>query len=346
MANRIGMAVDFGTQLLRVGWFYGVNQLVDRETRRMGGHRAYQPTRPVPTRAQLFGSLRDLMVADAQAVRDGIIPPTEVDPTGLGPHVRRLRAMMRDLPAAVGRRAASDAATARAQPEANDLPDYFTQDFHFQTGGYLTDDSAKIYDVQVETLFYGSGQLMRRAGLRAVAEAMRGRDQRHISLLDVACGTGRLLREIRRPFPAMRLTGCDLSQAYLNEAEDHLSGLRGAQFVQANAETLPFDTGSQDIVTCVFLFHELPPNVRRTVASEMARVLKPGGTLVFVDSLQMGDKPDWDGLLEAFPVRFHEPYYRQYSIDDLDAVFSGAGLEPVETRLAFLSKVMVWKKGV
>jgi hypothetical protein len=76
----------------------------------------------------------------------------------------------------------------------------------------------------------------------------------------------------------------------------------------------------------------------------MARVLKPGGLLVFMDSLQMGDRPGWDGLLEAFPVRFHEPYYRHYTIDDLDALFDAAGLAREHTENVFLSKMMVRRK--
>ena len=74
---------------------------------------------------------------------------------------------------------------------------------------------------------------------------------------------------------------------------------------------MPLPDASADIVTSIFLYHELPPEVRRQVTAEIARVLKPGGLFVFLDSLQMGDKPGWDGLLEAFPHRFHEPYYRQ-----------------------------------
>ena len=40
------------------------------------------------------------------------------------------------------------------------------QDFHFQTGGYLSEDSARIYDIQVETLFMGAAAPMRRTALR------------------------------------------------------------------------------------------------------------------------------------------------------------------------------------
>ena len=94
----------------------------------------------------------------------------------------------------------------------------------------------------------------------------------------------------------------------------------------ANAENLPLADASQDIVTVIFLFHELPAPVRRRVAHEMARVLKPGGLLVFLDSAQYGDVPGWDGALESFPHRFHEPYYRNYLEDDLDGIFTAAGL--------------------
>ena len=43
-----------------------------------------------------------------------------------------------------------------------------------------------------------------------------------MTLLDVACGTGRFLRQVRLAYPAMRLQGLDLSRAYLEEARHHL----------------------------------------------------------------------------------------------------------------------------
>jgi SAM-dependent methyltransferase len=84
--------------------------------------------------------------------------------------------------------------------------------------------------------------------------------------------------------------------------------------------------------------------VRRQVTAEIARVLKPGGLFVFLDSLQMGDRPGWDGLLESFPVRFHEPYYRSYAIDDLEGMFTAAGLLPESMSTPYLSKLLARRK--
>lgn len=344
MANTIGMATRLAGNSIRFGWYYGINWLLDRQAARLETRPRYRPERPVPSRQELLADLARLFVEDAQRVRDGLYPADEEMPGSLTDYIARLRIMMADLPAALERRASRDAASARAHPDAARLPDYYTQDFHFQAGGYLSEESARLYDLQVETLFYGSAAAMRRAGLAHVARFLRGRDQRHAALLDVACGTGRFLRQVRLAFPALRLTGLDLSQSYLQEAAKHMQGLRPADLLAADAESIPLPDASQDVVTSIFLFHELPPEVRRRVTSEIARVLKPGGLFVFVDSLQMGDKPGWDGLLEAFPVRFHEPYFSSYATDDLDGMFSAAGLAHESSSIAFLSKVMARRK--
>jgi ubiquinone/menaquinone biosynthesis C-methylase UbiE len=344
MANSLGMATQLAQNALRFGWYYGVNWLADAQAGRLGGRLPYSPTRPVPTREAMLADLGRLLLADAEGVRDGLYPPISDEGLALGDHLDRLWQMFDDFPATLGRRKARDASTVREVADAGGMPDYFTQDFHFQTGGYLSENSARLYDVQVETLFYGSANVMRRVALRPIAEAIRGRDQRQLALADVACGTGRFLRQVRLAFPALRLTGIDLSRAYIEEAACHMGGLRPADLIVANVEAMPLGDGSQDFVTAIFLYHELPGEVRRRVTAEIARVLRPGGLFVFIDSLQMGDRPDWDGLLEAFPVRFHEPYFRHYTVDDLDQMLSAAGLAPVTTDLAFLSKVMVRRR--
>ena len=49
-------------------------------------------------------------------------------------------------------------------------------------------------------------------------------------------------------------------------------------------------------------------------------MLKHGGRLVIVDSLQRRDVPDYDGLLERFPQNYHEPYYESYLDEDFRAI--------------------------
>jgi len=346
VANIIDAAADFAGNLVRLGWYTGLGAIAER-TAEKSGHISVPrpPERVVPGRDAVIADLIDLFRRDANLVRRGAAAAGGEPAGGIFDHIDRVRAMIADIPGTIARRTERKVDTSRMAVGESALPDYFLQDFHFQTGGYLSDDSARLYDVQVETLFRGSAFAMRRQALGPIADFVQGRDQREIRLLDVACGTGRFLREVRRTYPAMSLTGLDLSQPYLSEAERHLDGLRPVHWIAANAESIPLADASQDIVTTIYLFHELPPDVRRTVISEMARVLKPGGLLVFIDSLQRGDRPGgWDGFLEGFPERFHEPYYRHYTIDDLNSVFDGAGLSAVATWPAFLSKVMVRQK--
>jgi hypothetical protein len=66
--------------------------------------------------------------------------------------------------------------------------------------------------------------------------------------------------------------------------------------------------------------------------------------LVLVDSLQRGDEPDYEGLLELFPQNYHEPYYGGYTTEDFGAVASACGLTHIRDVRAFVSKVMVFDK--
>ena len=72
--------------------------------------------------------------------------------------------------------------------------------------------------------------------------------------------------------------------------------------------------------------------------------MKSGGRLVLVDSLQIGDKPDYDGMLELFPQNYHEPYYLSYLSENFNAVAAACGLAHVRDVNAFVSKVMVFEK--
>jgi ubiquinone/menaquinone biosynthesis C-methylase UbiE len=345
MAARIEAYAHLAGQTLRTGWYAIIHRAMNAAAARMNaGAPAFRPTRPAPPEMELFREVLRLQKRDADNVRAGVYPPPSPDEASIVGHFSALRRMFADLPLSNERRLSGNAEEAASLPEAAGLPDYYARNFHFQTDGYLSAQSAALYDIQVETLFLGSTGAMRRQALKPIADFIRGRDQRQLSLADIACGTGRFLSQIAEAFPALRLTGVDLSAAYVEEARRFLGPRRNLALKQGNAEELPLPDASQDIVTNVYLYHELPREVRRRVTQEIARVLKPGGLFVFVDSLQWGDRPDYDGLLEAFPVRFHEPYYEDYLADDLDALFAECGLAPALNDMAFLSKIMARRK--
>src|SRR4029079_8657259 len=101
-------------------------------------------------------------------------------------------------------------------------PDYYLQNFHYQSGGWETADSAELYDTQVEVLFRGTANMMRRQALLPLAEAFAGRDQRQMRFMDIGCGTGRFLDCIKQVWPRLPVTGIDLSEAYVRHARRHL----------------------------------------------------------------------------------------------------------------------------
>ena len=223
-------------------------------------------------------------------------------------------------------------------------PRYYLQNFHYQTDGWLSDASAARYDMQVETLFTGSAGAMRRQALPFVRRALEGRDAARARLLDLGCGGGGFLTDVKYNWPQLGVTALDLSPAYLGRARASLGRWKDVEYVQQPAEATGLADESFDVISAIYLFHELPPGVRSEVAAEIARLLKPGGTLIVADTIQYGDEPGFDILLENFPRGFHEPYYDSYCRTDLGDLFGDAGLEKGEETVAFLTKIAAFQK--
>ncbi len=234
--------------------------------------------------------------------------------------------------------------------DTSGYPSYYLQNFHYQTDGYLSDLSANLYDLQVEILFGGSADPMRRrilAPLKQGLEAFKTvLPSRQIRILDVACGTGRTLKLIRSALPQASLFGTDLSPAYLRKANQLLSQIPGElpQLLQANAEELPYLDNYFHGITCVFLFHELPAAVRQRIIDQCFRVTQPGGIFIICDSIQMSDSPELLPVMENFHETFHEPYYKQYITDDLVERLEKAGFQKITTEIHFMSKYLIAHK--
>jgi ubiquinone/menaquinone biosynthesis C-methylase UbiE len=332
-------------QMARIGWFFGQKLLAARLAK---------PTlvpeklrgRKTPDRQQLLRDLWQLIEQDWQNIANGVYAPPEDWRGNPLAGLRRAADFFADLREVEARRHGDAAERLLDEPQPGRYPRYYLRKFHFQTDGYLSEASAERYDHQVEVLFGGGAAAMRRQALVPLRAALLGHKggANAARLLDLGCGTGEFLREAKRNYPRLAVTGLDLSAPYLKVAERRLANWSRVDLVEAPAEAIPAPDASFDIVTALYLLHELPGRVRRAVAAEIRRVLRPGGTLILVDSLQTGDMPDYDALLDYFPYAFHEPYYASYLAEDLDRLV-GPGFTREERSLAYFSKVITYRRG-
>jgi ubiquinone/menaquinone biosynthesis C-methylase UbiE len=332
-------------QTARVGWFFGQKLLAARLSRPLPLPEELRG-RAMPDRRRILADLRALFEQDWRNIAAGHYARPADELVGPLQELRRAADFFADLAAVENRRHGDPKERLLIDPPPGSYPRYYLQKFHFQSDGYLSDASAERYDHQVEVLFGGGAAAMRRQALVPLRQALarHASDERSAPrLLDLACGTGSFLREVKTNWPRLHVTGLDLSPHYLTAARRALAPWSRVRLVQGMAEATPFVDAEFDIVTCIYLLHELPPRVRRAVAGEIHRLLRPGGTLIFVDSLQTGDEPDYDAMLDSFPAAVHEPYYASYLREDLDRLMR-PGFSPAGHFPAYFSKVLSYRR--
>lgn len=102
-------------------------------------------------------------------------------------------------------------------------------------------------------------------------------------VLDLGCGTGRLLDRLAAHFPELQGTGLDFSEKMLVNARSRNRYVDRITYVQGRVESLPFPSDRFDAVfsTISFLHYPQP----QTVLCEISRVLRPGGRFYLVDAV-------------------------------------------------------------
>jgi ubiquinone/menaquinone biosynthesis C-methylase UbiE len=291
-------------------------------------------------------SMRRLADDDIEAIVRGDYPAEVLKPESPLAHLRRMPKLLRDGIELTKRKNRHEAQ--EFSPEATDLlselPEYYRRCFHYQNDGYMSDVSAEIYEHQVEVLFGGTADAMRRLILVPMRKHFGSTDGKGLRFLELGAGTGRATKFVRLAFPKAKIVAVDLSAPYLKKAQQVLAEYPRHDFLEADAAELPFQGESFDAVYSVFLFHELPRDERKRVLKETKRLLKPGGFTGMVDSLQLDDTPEFNEALEQFPREFHEPFYKDYIKHPIEKHFEETGFQGVKTATGFFSKVTTASK--
>ncbi len=303
----------------------------------MAYNRFAHPDIPPPTPDQLkilWRNIYKIHQREAGNIERGIYPWQVLDLEKPWTHIRSFTEVMRDGVKVAWRMRQNKTKDFKAE-HAENMPDYYSRNFHFQTDGYFSESSARRYDHQVEILFNGTAGAMRRLILPPMHEHLR----KNARILELGCGSGSATRMVATTFPKARLTALDLSAPYLKVAQDNLRAHSKVDFSQGDATQLEYKDQMFDCVYCVYVMHELPAEERKKMLGEAWRVLKPGGLLVVADSLQWDDDPELNWALERFPKIYHEPFYKNYINSSLEKLLTEVSVRPAESTHALFTKV-------
>ena len=167
-------------------------------------------------------------------------------------------------------------------------------------------DPATAYDLWAAAYPAQAHNPLTRAEEAAMLELLP--DVRGLRALDLACGSGRYARHLKDR-GAARVVGLDLSAAMLARARDVHGVLARATMI-----SLPLPSNTFDLITCglaVGHLSDLNPVLR-----EMARVLKPGGAVVYSDFHPFGHLAGWKRGFRAngrqYSVRHYPHLYAEH----------------------------------
>jgi SAM-dependent methyltransferase len=161
---------------------------------------------------------------------------------------------------------------------------------------------------------------------RVFALALGGRQA--VAALDIGCGTGFLSLELAAR--GHQVTGIDFAPEMLVLAREKAAAAGAAiRFEHADAENLPFDAASFDLVITRHVLWTLPHP--EAAISEWIRVLRPGGRLAVIDGYSLvapGEEQSYSARrsVEYAPIGDQLPFLMGKPQEDIEGLFRAKGL--------------------
>src|SRR5437868_10636814 len=137
------------SQLPRVAWYVGHALAVRRlseQARRQDAQNSRPRARtdaPVPNRGRLYADMARLLQQDLANVEAGIYPLPADHDGSIWTLLHRSRLFFEDLPEIHRRRESNTHSEVLSDKTHGKRPRYYLQNFHFQSGGWMTEDSAE-----------------------------------------------------------------------------------------------------------------------------------------------------------------------------------------------------------
>ena len=168
-------------------------------------------------------------------------------------------------------------------------------------------------------------------------------------ILETAAGTGIVTRAVNEALPEAEVIATDVNQAVVDFAAQHFQS-EHVTFETADAQKLPFDDQSFDLVLCLFGIMFFPDKVRAN--AEARRVLRPGGRYMLVTFNRLDLNPVPKAAGEAVGTLFPEdPRYMvrgPFSYTDpalVEEHLRSAGFDNIELETIELSSVVSAQQG-
>lgn len=152
--------------------------------------------------------------------------------------------------------------------------------------------------------------------------------QKSWKALDIATGAGHTALAFAPKVSSVIASDITAEMAGLALRLAKEKGLTNVEAGIADAECLPFDDASFDLITCRLALHHMAD--AQKALKEMARVLKKGGTLGFTDNVVVDDAGDARYYNEFEKIR-DPSHHRVYSLMQLISMFETAGFEVLKT---------------
>lgn len=153
--------------------------------------------------------------------------------------------------------------------------------------------------------------------------------QQHLRVLDIACGTGTLLKRITEYIPDAELFGVDASPDMLAQAKQTLAEqpyihLERVDVGLGEQTHFPYAPASFDLITCTNALHLMQKPVETLI--QLKTLLTPDGFLILEDYARR--RPPFPWVLFEFILRHaEEMYVRAYTLSEVQEFCTQADLQ-------------------